>query len=316
MRILVTGASGFVGRHLCQHLLAQGDSIQIFGTCIQNTAKPDGVTWHVLDLRDAVATRALVAETRPDAIYHLAAQASVDDSFKDAWGTIENNIRAQLNLFEACIALNAKPRLLIVTSAEIYGRVRSEELPITEDTPLRPANPYSVSKATQDLLGLQYFFSHQLPIIRVRPFNHIGAGQSERFVATAFGLQIARIEQGLQEPIIHVGNLEALRDFTDVRDVVSAYALLMQKGEAGTAYNVASGRSIRVSELLEGLLALSPVAIKVEIDPARLRPIDLPIISVACKRLQEATGWQPQIPLEMTLRDILNDCRQRVQNTH
>ncbi len=316
MRILVTGASGFVGRHLCQHLRAQDSSAQLFGTCVHSEPFPlDEVSWRVLDLRDALSVRRLLDEVRPDAIFHLAAQASVSDSFADAWGTLENNIRAQLNLLEACVALNLAPRTLIVTSAEIYGRVQPNELPITEDTPLRPANPYSVSKAAQDLLGQQFFYSHALPVLRARPFNHIGAGQNERFVATAFALQIARIEQGLQEPVIRVGNLDALRDFTDVRDVVRAYALLMQHGESGTAYNVASGRSIRIATLLEGLLALSPVDIRVEVDPARLRPVDLPVIAVNCQRLHAATGWQAQIPLETTLRDILADCRQRVQIT-
>lgn len=314
MRILITGIGGFVGGHLAQHLRAVSPGSIIHGTVLfRGQAAPDAsVIYHELDLKDARAVSQLIADVRPDHVYHLAAQASPRRSFAEPWETLENNIRAQLNLIQACLALSPLPRLLIVSSAEIYGPVQPEQLPIDETTPFRPISPYGVSKVAQDMLGLQYYLSHGLPVIRARPFNHFGPGQSEGFVAPDFAIQIARIEAGQQEPIIRVGNLSAQRDFTDVRDVVRAYRLLMEHGAAGEAYNIASGCSYSIQQLLDILLQHSSAVIEVQPDPNRLLPIDVPIIRGDARRLRAVTGWEPTIRFEDTLLDILNDCRARV----
>jgi GDP-4-dehydro-6-deoxy-D-mannose reductase len=234
-------------------------------------------------------------------------------SFQIPWETLENNIQGQLNIIQACLSLSAQPKLLVVSSAEIYGPINANALPINEDTPLRPTNPYGVSKVAQDMLALQYFLSHKLPIVRVRPFNHIGPGQSEGFVAADFAKQIARIEAGLQDAVMEVGNLAAERDFSDVRDVVRAYYLLMQQGIPGEVYNVASGKAHSIQELLDILLRYSQMAIHVHQDPTRMLPIDVLVVRGDASRLYGLTGWQPSIPFETTLLDILNHWRERTK---
>lgn len=313
LQILITGANGFVGGHLIRHLLATTPDHSITGTVYNQTSQnlPDIQTVSI-DLTDADATHALIEQVQPDVIYHLAAQSSPALSFKQPWATLEVNIKAQLNVLEACQKLNLKPHTIITSSAEIYGIVKPEAMPLTEDHPLRPTSPYSLSKVTQDLMGLQYFLNYDIPVIRVRAFNHLGPGQNENFVAPAFALQIARIEAGLQQPIIRVGNLEAMRDFTDVRDIVRAYHLLAQHGQAGEAYNVASNTAYSIQQMLDGLLALTPHNIEVQLDPERLRPSDIPIIQGDCSKLRAQTGWEPTLDFEKTLRDVLDDCRQRV----
>ncbi len=313
MRILITGVGGFVGKHLSAHLRAVDPTAELHGTILDYTQRtPDGVTGHALDLKDESAVRALLETVQPDHIYHLAAQASPRRSFAIPWDTLENNIRAQLNLILGCLTLNIRPRLLVISSAEIYGPVAQEFLPIREDQPLRPTNPYGVSKVTQDLLGLQYFLSHKLPILRTRPFNHCGPGQSEGFVAVDFAIQVARIEAGQKPPIVEVGNLTAQRDFTDVRDVVRAYRLIMEKGTPGDVYNIASGQVYTIQYLLDTLLANSTVPIQIHTDPQRMMPADIPIIQGDAGKLKAHTGWHCEIPFEHTLLDVLNDCRTRV----
>lgn len=315
VRVLITGIGGFVGGHLARHLQATSPDVTIHGTVLfrGQAALDNAIVCHALNLNDAQALSELVAAIRPDHVYHLAAQASPRRSFAEPWETLENNIHAQLNLILACLTLNPPPRLLIVSSAEIYGPVQADQLPVTETAPFCPTSPYGVSKVAQDMLGLQYFLSHRLPVIRARPFNHFGPGQSEGFVAPDFAMQIARIEAGLQEPVIRVGNLSARRDFTDVRDVVRAYRLLMERGTPGEAYNIASGQARSIQTLLDGLLRHSTAAIEVKTDPERLLPIDAPVIQGDASRLRQATGWEPAIPFEDTLLDILNDCRARVR---
>jgi GDP-4-dehydro-6-deoxy-D-mannose reductase len=259
-----------------------------------------------VDLRDAEAARQLIEQVRPDRIYHLAGQAFVGDSWSRPWDTIETNMRAQVNLLEAVVAAGLTPRILVVGSAEEYGRVDPQSLPIAEDSPLLPDSPYALSKIGQDLLGLQYHLSHGLPIVRVRPFNHIGPRQNHRFVAPAFASQIAAIEAGQQPPVLQVGNLSARRDFTDVRDMARAYALAVESGAAGQVYNVGSGRSWSVQELLAVLLSFATVSIRVELDPARLRPIDVPDLVAQARKFKQRTGWEPQISFEQSLRDLLD----------
>lgn len=315
MRVLITGIGGFAGRHLTRHLLDVTPSIELHGTILEPVDSHDPVTLHTVDLRDPAQTRDIFAQIQPQQVYHLAGQANVGKSFSAAWETLENNIRAQLNVIEASLALPTPPRLLIISSGEIYGAAAPEHLPTNEDAPLRPSSPYSVSKITQDMLGLQYFLSRQLPVIRVRPFNHIGPGQSEGFVAPDFAMQIARIEAGLQEAKMYVGNLTPERDFTDVRDIARAYRLLMERGEPGEVYNVASGKPHTIQQLLDILLSYSTADIEVCPDPARMRPASVPVLWGDASRLRAATGWEPSIPFEQTLLDVLTDCRQRVRNT-
>jgi len=316
VRVLITGAGGFAGRHLARHILTAVPDVELHGTVLgrPSAALNTSVIQHSVDLRDREAVVALFRKVQPDQVYHLAALAAVGRSFHAVWETIENNVRAQLSVIEGCLALDRPPRLLIVSSGEIYGPAAPEHLPASEDAPLRPASPYSVSKVTQDMLGLHYFLSHGLPVIRVRPFNHLGPGQSEGFVAPDFAMQIARIEQGQQEPRIFVGNLEPERDFTDVRDVARAYRLVMEHGVPGEVYNVASGKTHSVRALLNILLSYSKIEIEICEDPQRLRPAVIPILWGDASRLRELTGWQPEIPFEQSLADVLEDCRQRVLN--
>jgi GDP-4-dehydro-6-deoxy-D-mannose reductase len=226
---------------------------------------------------------------------------------------LQNNIQSQLNLLQAILDLGATPRMMVVGSNEEYGLVRTEELPVTEDTPLRPNSPYGVSKVAQDMLGLQYFLSHQLPIVRVRPFNHIGPRQAPGFVAPDFALQIAQAEVGERPPRITVGNLEVQRDFTDVRDMVRAYHLAITMGLPGDVYNIGSGQSHSISELLETLLSYSRVNINVEKDPERLRPSDVPVVRCDAGKFRELTGWEPRIPFKSSLRNVLDYWRQQVR---
>ncbi len=316
MRILITGAGGFVGRHLSAHIGRVQPEARLIGTTFfPNEVVHQSVTdQQRIDLKDAGQVRSLLAKHRPEAVYHLAAQAFVPRSFEDPWETLENNIRAQLNIISACLALDIRPRILIISSAEIYGAVEPEQMPMDEATAIRPTNPYSVSKVAQDMLGLQYFLSHGLPIMRARPFNHIGPGQNDRFVAPAFAKQIAAIEEGNSEAVIYVGNLEAKRDFTDVRDIVRAYHLIVQAGIPGEAYNIASGLAHSIQHLLDTLLRLSDIEIDVRLDPARLRPVDVPEIRGDSGKLRRDTGWQPELSFDETLRDVLDDCRQRARD--
>lgn len=314
MRVLITGAGGFVGHHLSAHISHVEPGARLIGTTLfpSETVHAAVHDQHRIDLKDYGKARKLLADCRPDAVYHLAAQAFVPRSFEDPWETLENNIRSQLNIIAACLELEIRPRILIVGSAEIYGAVDPDQLPMNEDTAIRPTNPYSVSKVAQDMLGLQYYLSHDLPIMRARPFNHIGPGQNDRFVAPAFAKQIAAIEEGQNDAVIYVGNLEAKRDFTDVRDIVRAYQMIVAKGRPGEAYNIASGVGHSIRHLLDTLLGLTDIEIDVRVDPSRLRPVDVPEIRGDSSKLRRDTGWQPEFTFQATLRDVLADCRQRL----
>ena len=314
MRAFITGVGGFAGSHLSDYLLEQTDW-QVTGCVLPgwDCSHLDGrVTCLELDLRDRMAVRATLDQVAPDVIFHLAAQAFVPVSWQDPWDTLENNIRAETNILDGLVKLGVKPRVMVVGSNEEYGLVQPQDLPLREDSPLRTNSPYAVSKVAQDLLGLSYFLSYTLPVVRVRPFNHIGPRQSEGFVAPAFAKQIALIEAGRQEPVIRVGNLSAQRDFTDVRDVVRAYYLVVTKGQPGEVYNIGSGQPRTVQSLLETMLSLSAAQIRVEFDPERMRPSDTPIVYCDASKLRDATGWTPDISFEHTLRDVLDDWRARI----
>jgi GDP-4-dehydro-6-deoxy-D-mannose reductase len=279
LKALITGISGFVGSHLAEHLLAHTDW-QVAGTVYgpdQNVAHIQ----HRVELYPAELSRLPVVQyildrARPNVIFHLAAIAVTGRSWRDPAATLQVNVSMQANILQALVNLKLNSRVIVVGSSEEYGAALSNDRPITEETAFRPMNPYAVSKVAQDMLGLQYYLSHGLDTVRVRPFNHIGPRQSLGFVVPDFCSQIARIETGDQQAVMQVGNLDAQRDFTDVRDVVRAYHLLALKGESGEVYNVGSGRAHAIQEILDYLIGQSRVPITVEPDPERMRPSDIP----------------------------------------
>ncbi|NLE43910.1 MAG: GDP-mannose 4,6-dehydratase [Chloroflexi bacterium] len=315
MRALITGAGGFVGGYLCDYLLHHTDWI-LTGTVYpeqpQDRTTGSRLTHIYADLRDEGSVNALIEGVRPDAVFHLAAQSSVHESFSNPWDTFENNIRGELNLLEAIRRSGREVRFLVIGSTEEYGVPKPDELPQTEESPLRPATPYAVSKVAQDYLGLQYHLAYGLPVIRVRPFNHTGPRQSPRFVVPAFARQIAAIEAGRQEPVMKVGNLKTARDFVDVRDIVRAYHLAVMMGEPGDVYNLARGKAIYISDLLDHLLSLVTVSIEVKTDPSLYRPADVPIVYGSAEKFRQQTGWVPEIPFERTLQDVLDYWRAQI----
>ncbi|MCS7001302.1 MAG: GDP-mannose 4,6-dehydratase [Dehalococcoidia bacterium] len=310
MRALVTGAAGFVGRHLIRHLLESGDDVIGVARPGEPHSDPD-VAWRDVDLLDGDATRALIAATRPDAIYHLAGQASVALSWSDPVATFRANIETQLHVLQAVVAVRIDPIVLTIASNEIYGNTAPEHLPTTEDAPLKPANPYAVSKVAQDLLGLQYWLSNRIRCVRARPFTHIGPGQRPDFAIASFARQIALIERGAQPPILHVGNLAARRDMTDVRDMVRAYRLAIVCGEPGAAYNLGRGIAWSIAELLDMLIAQAQTSVSVVVSPDLVRPLDNPVSLCDASRFRARSGWTPQIPMNQTMADILADWRER-----
>jgi GDP-4-dehydro-6-deoxy-D-mannose reductase len=310
MRALITGSGGFAGGHLADHLRTV-PGLEVIGVVLEGECSRCASEVRA-NLADPDQAAAAVRDVRPDLIFHLAAQAAVGLSWSRPRDTLFTNIGCQLNLLEGVLAAGQHPRILIIGSADEYGIVHADELPIAENNPLRPNSPYAVSKVAQDMLGYQYFLSHNLHLVRVRPFNHIGPGQSDLFAASAFARQIAEIEARQREPVLLVGNLTAKRDFTDVRDIVRGYSLVLERGEPGEVYNLGSGRSIAMSELLQKLLACSRESIEVREDASRLRPSDNAELLCDATKVREATGWEPAIPLEKTLKDILNYWRERV----
>ncbi|MCB1057496.1 MAG: GDP-mannose 4,6-dehydratase [Acidobacteria bacterium] len=318
MKALITGITGFAGSHLAEYLLAEHPEVELFGIYRwrSRTENIDHLAGKIrmieTDLRDYSSVQRVLGEVRPDVIFHLAAQSYVPSSWSAPTETLSTNITGQTHLFEAIRALGLDPVVQIACSSEEYGLVLPDEVPIRETNPLRPLSPYAVSKVGQDLLGYQYFQSYGLRAIRTRGFNHTGPRRGQVFVTSNFAHQIASIEAGLQEPVIRVGNLEAVRDFTDVRDMVRAYWLAVVHGKPGEVYNIASGTGITIQELLDRLLALSTADVKIEIDPDRLRPSDVEILIGDASKFRADTGWQPEIPFEQTLRDILDYWREQL----
>lgn len=315
-RVLVTGVTGFAGSHLVDYMLERGDceiiGIQRWRSRTENIEHfADRITLLECDLRDASSTRDTLERVRPDWIFHLAAQSFVPTSWTAPTESLSTNILGQVNLFEAVRKLGIKCRIQLACSSEEYGMVYPDELPIRETNPLRPLSPYAVSKVGQDLLGYQYWMSWKLDSVRTRGFNHEGPRRGPVFVASDFAKQISDIEKGRKPPVISVGNLEARRDFTDVRDMVRAYWLALEKCEPGEVYNICSGKAWTIRQVLDHLLSITKTKIEVKEDPARLRPSDVPVLLGDNSRFVKATGWQPAIPFEQTLFDMLEYWRAR-----
>jgi len=317
VKYLITGISGFAGSHLAEYLLSLGNC-EVHGTIrwrsrTENIEHLKGkIHLHDCDLRDATAVYNLIAELMPDRIYHLAAQSFVPMSFTAPAETIVTNVIGQLNIFEAVRATGCKCWIQIAGSSEEYGLVMPDEVPIKETNPLRPLSPYAVSKIAQDMMGYQYHQSYGLHIIRTRGFNHTGPRRGEVFVASSFAKQIAEIEKNKREPVLYVGNLNAVRDFTDVRDTVRAYYLILEKGIPGEVYNVATGEGHKIEKVLEILKGMARTKFEVRQDPKRLRPSDVELLIGDPTKLKQATGWEPQYKLEQTLAELLDYWRARV----
>ena len=310
MRVLVTGADGFVGQWLIRAALDAGDEVvgATRGDHTRLTTLPvDAATkvrWLSFDLLEPQTVEAVVKEAKPEAVFHLAAQASVAQSLQDPAGTIETNVVGTANLLEACRAHAANATVIAVGSAEVYGTVEPSALPLREDAPIHPNNPYAGSKAAAEALALQYARSGWLRLVATRSFNHTGPGQSTAFAAAAFAKQFADIARGRQAPVLQHGNLSAQRDFLDVRDVVAAYRLLAVHGVSGTAYNVCSGHAVSMREIVEELGRLVDRPVELRQDEKRMRPSDTPIVVGDAGLLHRDTGWQPAIPLLRTLTDL------------
>jgi GDP-4-dehydro-6-deoxy-D-mannose reductase len=290
VRAFVTGGHGFVGPWLTEHLEACGDQVVVAELGVDVTV-PEQIG-------------AAMASARPDVVYHLAAQSSVGSSWSQARQTHTVNVLGTVNVLEAALGCSPAPRLLLVSSAEVYGAVTAADLPVKESAPFRPVTPYAASKASAELVGLQAWLGRRLEVIRARPFNHTGPGQQPPFVIPSLARQIAEAVRG-GASAVQTGNLAARRDLADVRDVVRAYRMLVEVGQPGEPYNVCTGHSVVIEDLARRLLELAGVDLPLVVDPARMRPIDVPDMRGDPARLSQTTGWHPSIPLDQTLADVL-----------
>ena len=316
-RVLITGITGFVGSHLLEYLLTL-NGLEVYGMrrWRSRTEHIDHLSGRVniveCDLRDQISVSQMLSEVQPDKIFHLAAQSFVPTSWTAPEESLHTNIIGTLHLLEGVRQAGIDPLIQIAGSSEEYGLVHPDEVPIKETNPLRPLSPYAVSKVGTDLLAYQYHQSYGMKLVRTRAFNHTGPRRGDVFVCSNFAKQIVAAEKGQREPVIHVGNLEAKRDFTDVRDIVKAYWLSLVSGVPGDVYNIASGTTRTIQEVLDMLIARSSVQISVKEDPARMRPSDVQILLGDVSKFQNATGWKPEIPFEQTLQDILDYWRERM----
>ncbi|HEY1829068.1 MAG TPA: GDP-mannose 4,6-dehydratase [Acidimicrobiales bacterium] len=290
MRALITGGKGFVGHWLAAHLKDSGDEVAVIDI--------------ETDVADAAAVRRVMADVAPQAVYHLAAMTHVGESWEHPSEVLRVNVLGTAELLAAARALPEPSTVLVVSSAEVYGVVTPEQLPLTEDTDTAPATPYAASKLAAETVALQAFRGYGQRVIVVRPFNHIGPGQSPNFAVPALAKRIIEAKR-TGAGSLSVGTLATRRDFTDVRDVVVAYRLLIERGVPGTVYNVASGRDVSIAEVADQLLDLAGAQLKLVTDPDLVRPVDVPVLRGDASRLTGATGWQPSIPLATTLADVL-----------
>ena len=318
MKVLITGITGFVGSHLADYLLSLG-SIEIYG--IERWRSRTENIEHIrdkiklvgCDIRDSISVTETIGKIKPDKIFHLAAQSFVPSSWQAPQESLTTNIIGELNVFEAVRAVNINPVIQIAGSSEEYGLVLPDELPIKETNPLRPLSPYAVSKVGQDFLGYQYYKSYNMNIIRTRAFNHTGPRRGEVFASSNFAKQIVEIEKNKREPVIFVGNLDARRDFSDVRDVVRAYWLATEKCLPGEVYNISSGKALSIKEMLDLLLKISKVKVEIKQDSARTRLSDVNVLLGDNTKFCKQTGWKPEIPFEQTLKDLLEYWRGKIK---
>jgi len=315
MKILITGASGFAGTHLTEYYTRQYRGVKLYCTTYGGYGDIDRYVpeKHIfqINLLDQEKVADVVKRTKPDRIVHLAALASVGESFLRPQEVLENNILITLNILESARTYARRSRVLLIGSADEYGMVNPSQVPINENVPLRPTSPYAVSKVTVDYLGQQYFLAYKLPVIRLRPFNHIGEYQNPGFVVADFAKQIVEAEHDPKK-VMKVGNLSAIRDYTDVKDMVRAYDLALMKCVPGEIYNVGSGRGVRTQDLLNIMLAKARREIRVEVDPKRYRPVDVEAVIADSSKFRRQTGWKPSIPLEVTLDRVLNYWRKKL----
>ncbi len=317
LKVLITGITGFAGSHMAELCLSRGD-VDVYGTIRPRSPLDhisgikDKLTLIDCDLRDATSVWRTINEVKPDYIFHLAAQSFVPTSWHAPAETLVTNVIGQVNIFEALRELKLGTRIQIACSSEEYGMVYENEVPIKESNPLRPLSPYGVSKVAQDMLGYQYHQSYGTHVIRTRGFNHTGPRRGEVFVTSTFAKQIAEIEKGRRGSVMYVGNLNAMRDFTDVRDMVRAYWLAVEKCEPGDVFNIASDKGIKIKDMLDMLLKMSTKEITVQQDPKRMRPSDVEILLGDSTKFRKATGWKPEIPFEKTMQDLLDYWRERV----
>jgi len=318
LRVLITGITGFAGSHLAEFILKHHAGEDIYGIMRWRSRTEniesiqDQVSLIECDLRDATSVKQLIGKVRPDRIFHLAAQSFVPSSWNAPAESLTTNILGQLNIFEAVREVGIDPWIQIACSSEEYGLVLEDELPIKETNPLRPLSPYAVSKVGQDYLAYQYYKSFGMKAVRTRGFNHDGPRRGDVFVSSNFAKQLVEVEKGKKSPVIHVGNLEARRDFSDVRDIVRGYWLALERCEPGEVYNICCGKDYSIQGVLDRLIELSGVEVKVEQDPTRLRPSDVPVLLGDNSKFKAATGWEPEIPYDQTLQDMLDYWRERV----
>lgn len=315
-KALITGITGFVGSHMAELLLAE--DVEVYGIQRWRSKSDniehikDKIKFEEADLLDAHSLYTVIDKIKPDYIFHLAAQSFVQSSWASPTQTLEVNIIGSAHLFEAVRKTGLPIPIQIACSSEEYGMVLPNEVPIKETNPLRPLSPYAVSKLAMDYLGYQYHQSYKMNIIRTRGFNHTGPRRGEVFAESSFAKQIAEIEKGKREPVVSVGNLEAQRDYTDVRDMVRAYYLSVQKCEPGEAYNIATGSAWKIQKVLDLLISYSKVKVEIRPDPSRMRPSDVEILIGDNTKFVKQTGWKPEIPFEKTMEDLLNYWRERV----
>jgi len=318
-RVLITGINGFAASHLADYIFKNNFG-EVFGTIrgkstnMENIAHTkDKIKISVADLRDYFALKKTIEETQPDFVFHLAAQSYVQASWPSPHDTMESNLIGTMNLFEAIRRSNINPRIQIAGSSEEYGLVLPSEAPIKETNPLRPLSPYGVSKVAADMLSYQYFKSYGMPIVRTRAFNHTGPRRGQVFVTSNWCYQVAMIEAKKQEPIIYHGNLEAKRDFTDVRDTVRAYWIAATKATPGEAYNICQNKTMSMKQMLEVILQFTKIKPKLEQDAARMRPSDVELLWGDNTKFSKETGWKPEIPFEKTMQDLLDYWREKIK---
>lgn len=311
-KALIIGAAGFVGGYLADYL-REKQGMEVYVTKLpQEEFCGNSDRVYNLDILNIEEIISLLFEARPDSIFHLAAQSSVGVAWKNPLLTIDINIKGSVNVMDAVRELYYKPRILLIGSGEEYGHIEKGETPIREENRLRPGNIYAATKVCQNMIGNIYAQAYDMEVMMVRAFNHIGPTQSPIFVVSDFCRQVAEIEKGIREPVMYVGNLDARRDFTDVRDVVEAYGLLAEYGKPGETYNVGRGEAISIREILEMIIALSDRDIRIEIDKNKLRPVDVPIIEADISKIHSLTGWKPKIPLKQTIEETLNYWRETI----